>query len=123
MDKARLTELTARAEKAKELAEEIDTLDKANPRGPFARIQFRIDNIDCLPRETLEEVIDRGRKSLMAQKEAELERLLGGDAPSDDKPACPIVPIVIPVGSSPSYDGPSTCDQTPQPFAEISCAN
>lgn len=81
MNQERLHQLSARAERAKQLASQITELTEADPFRSGARITFKDYNTndDYLAGDLLKRVVGEGRLKVLADMEAELEGLLGTD--------------------------------------------
>ncbi len=109
MNNEQYEKLLARAERAKTLTEEISVLKIANPDDNYNRLSFRTNaNDDLLPREMLHAAMKRGIENLIADREAELERVLNVQYdPCDADKVCPELPC----------DGPQVIKKS-GPFSE-----
>jgi len=105
MNKEAYDLLVQRAEKAKRIVEEIEALQKADPNHPSTECSLTLPGhygrIDPLSDEVLKAVIDIGRKKMIADKEAELEKLVGIERCGDCEEALANNSGTI------SYDGPN----------------
>ena len=79
MNVEQLTALRKRAEKATEVAKDIELLQAASPRAGSRKWSFVEWNTNekVLPDSLLRDVIESGRLKLMEAKERELSELLG----------------------------------------------
>lgn len=80
MDKAKLEAAQARIKKASDLAADIEALEKVQPFQQFGiDLRFRQNGNDVLSSELLRSVVLAGKIKLLADKEAELQQLIGDE--------------------------------------------